>query len=216
MTFETFLFDLDGTLIDSIELILSSYRHTMMTHRGSVPPDALWLEGLGTPVRVQFRGFTDDPDEIDAFVATYRAHNQRHHDRLIREYPGVSDAVRALRERGARLAVVTSKLRAAAERGLHCCGMLHLFEVLVCADDVQNPKPDPEPVTRALELLQARPRDAIFIGDSVHDMAAGRAAGVQIAAALWGPFPRATLAAYSPDYWLAQPGDVTSLGANLQ
>jgi pyrophosphatase PpaX len=136
VTFETFLFDLDGTLIDSIELILSSYRHTMMTHRGSVPPDALWLEGLGTPVRVQFRGFTDDPDEIDAFVATYRAHNQRHHDRLIREYPGVSDAVRALRERGARLAVVTSKLRAAAERGLHCCGMLHLFEVLVCADDV--------------------------------------------------------------------------------
>lgn len=209
-----FLFDLDGTLIDSIELILSSYRHTMLTHRGSVPPDALWLEGVGTPIRVQFRRFADDAAEIEALVATYRAHNHEHHDRLVREYPGARVAVRTLRERGARLAVVTSKLRTAAERGLRHCGMLDLFDVLVCADDVRNPKPDPEPVRRALHLLQVPHHRAVFVGDSVHDMAAGRAAGVQIAAALWGPFPRTTLAAHSPDYWLTQPTDLMALGAS--
>lgn len=213
---DTFLFDLDGTLIDSIELILSSYRHTMLRHRGSVPPDALWLEGVGTPIRVQFQRFADDPDEIEALVATYRAHNHEHHDRLIREYPGAREAVRALRERGARLAVVTSKLRAAAERGLSHCGMLDLFDVLVCADDVRKPKPDPEPVRRALHLLGRHQCRAVFVGDSVHDMAAGRAAGVQIAAALWGPFPRATLAGHAPDHWLTHPTDLVALGAGTR
>src|SRR5216117_1388864 len=71
----TFLFDLDGTLIDSIELILRSYRHTMRLHRGHEPPDDVWMTGLGTPLSVQFRHFTDDPAEIEAMVATYRAYN---------------------------------------------------------------------------------------------------------------------------------------------
>ena len=66
MPIDTYLFDLDGTLIDSIELILSSYRHTMRDHLGEVPSDAVWLEGLGTPLVMQFRAFTDDPAEITA------------------------------------------------------------------------------------------------------------------------------------------------------
>jgi len=60
----TFLFDLDGTLIDSIELILRSYRHTMRLHRRHEPSDDVWMQGLGTPLWVQFRQFTDDPAEI--------------------------------------------------------------------------------------------------------------------------------------------------------
>src|SRR2546422_3046433 len=59
----TFLFDLDGTLIDSIELILRSYRHTMRLHRGHEPPDDVWMTGLGTPLSVQFRHFTDRSEE---------------------------------------------------------------------------------------------------------------------------------------------------------
>src|SRR2546422_3695175 len=75
VSLSTFLFDLDGTLIDSIELILRSYRHTMRTHRGLEPPDEVWMQGLGTPLWVQFRHWTEDPAEIDAMVATYRAYN---------------------------------------------------------------------------------------------------------------------------------------------
>jgi pyrophosphatase PpaX len=211
MSLDTVLFDLDGTLIDSIELILSSYRHTMMVHRGSIPSDELWLAGLGTPIRVQFQRFTDDPNEIEAMVATYRTHNHAHHDALVQEYPGARAAVRKLREQTARLGVVTSKFRESARRGLRLCGMHDLFEILVSADDVTNPKPDPEPVQRALDLLDSRPERSVFVGDSVHDMAAGRAAGVRVAAALWGPFPRATLEPYSPDVWLAHPAEMATL-----
>src|SRR5881296_4552874 len=114
----TFLFDLDGTLIDSIELILRSYRHTMRLHRGHEPPDDVWMTGLGTPLWVQFRHFTEDPAEIEAMVATYRAYNLAHHDELVRPYAGVVEAVLALRSHGQTLGLVTSKMRSGAVRGL--------------------------------------------------------------------------------------------------
>jgi pyrophosphatase PpaX len=205
------LFDLDGTLIDSVELILSSYRHTLRVHRGTVPADEVWLEGLGTPLWEQFRRFTTDATEIDAMVATYREHNLAHHDGMVREYPGVRPAVQRLHARGVRLGVVTSKLRGGAERGLRRCGFDGMFEVLVCADDVERPKPHPEPVLRALDALAATPAEALFIGDSPHDLASGRAAGVRTGAVLWGPFPREQLARHEPDYWFARPVELEQL-----
>ncbi len=209
--YETFLFDLDGTLIDTIELILTSYRHTIQAHRGSVPSDEAWLQGLGTPLWAQFRAWTDDEAEIEAMVATYRAHNLTHHDRLVREYPGVREAVTMLKARGRRLGVVTSKMRRGALRGLSCCGYDGTFETLVCADDVERHKPDPEPVYRALAALDADPERAVFIGDSPHDMASGRAAGVATAAVLWGPFAREALETHEPDHWLEAPGEILNL-----
>jgi len=201
-SYDTYLFDLDGTLIDSIELILSSYRHTAERHLGKVPPEEEWIAGIGTPLWVQFRRFTDDQAEIDAMVATYREHNLANHDQMVREYPGVRDAVFALEERGTRLGLVTSKKREGSLRGLASCGFDGLFGVLVTADDVERHKPDPEPVLQALRLLDADPDSTVFVGDSPHDMAAGRAAGVAIAAVTWGPFDREALAAHDPDHWV--------------
>ncbi len=208
---QTYLFDLDGTLIDSVELILTTYRHTLMVHRGAVPGDEVWLKGLGTPLWDQFRLFTDDPAEIEAMVATYREYNLAHHDAMVKRYPGATEAVRTLRERGKKLGVVTSKLRAGTLRGLRVGGFDGLFDVLVGADDVDRHKPDPAPVRRALELLTAEPSTTVFIGDSPHDLVSGRAAGVRTAAALWGPFPREWLEPHQPDYWLREPGEITAL-----
>src|SRR5436189_902341 len=146
----TFLFDLDGTLIDSIELILRSYRHTMRLHRGQEPSDDVWMQGLGTPLWVQFRQFSDDPAEIEAMVATYRAYNLAHHDEMVRPYDGVVEAVRALKQRGRPLGLVTSKLRSGAIRGLVRASLEDAFDVVVGADDVTHPKPHPEPVRVAL------------------------------------------------------------------
>lgn len=208
---DTYLFDLDGTLIDSVELIMSSYRHTMLEHRGTTLPDEFWLAGLGTPLWDQFRRITDDQDEVEAMVVTYREHNHRHHDGAVRPYPGVRDALNVLRRRGARLAVVTSKPRSGTLRGLRRCGLDGLFELLVCVDDVERAKPHPEPVHHALRALAAEREGAVFIGDSPHDMAAGRAAGVRTAAALWGPFPRRDLEPHRPDHWLTEPAAIAQL-----
>jgi len=85
------------------------------------------------------------------------------------------------------------------------------MDVLVCADDVVNPKPHAEPVERAVTLLAANPSRTVFVGDSIHDMVSGRAAGVQTAAVLWGPFTRNQLEPAKPDYWLERPEQLLSL-----
>lgn len=211
MALTTFLFDLDGTLIDSIELILRSYRHTMRTHRGAEPPDAVWMEGLGTPLRVQFRRWTDDEDEIQAMVETYREYNLAHHDEMVRPYDGVVGEVRRLHQAGKILGLVTSKMRGGAMKGLRLAGLEDAFSVVVGSDDVANPKPHPEPVQNALRHLGRTPAEAVFIGDSRHDLECGRAAGVTTAAVLWGPFDRSQLQDLEPDYWLEQPRDLARI-----
>ena len=76
---------------------------------------------------------------------------------------------------------------------------------------VTSTLPDPTPVLVAMERLGARPETTVFVGDSPHDMASGRAAGVRTAAALWGPFPRETLEPHQPDFWLGAPTELHSL-----
>ena len=208
---QTVLFDLDGTLIDSIRLILDSYHHTLAAH--GVPPrtDDDWLRGVGTPLSVQFAEWRDDLGKVEAMVATYRAYNLAHHDRMVTVYPGVVAAVEAIRAAGRRTGLVTSKNRQGALRGLTLVRLEAMMDVLVCADEVTNPKPDPEPVEKAVALLGADPATTVYVGDSIHDMVSGRAAGVRTAAALWGPFGREHLELASPDYWLETPADLVTL-----
>jgi len=200
----TVLFDLDGTLIDSESLILHSYRHTMREHLGRELPDARWLETMGQPLEAQLLDFARDAGEAEAMLATYLEHNEAIHDELLRPFPGVRDYVAGLAGRGVRLGIVTSKRRRNALRGLEVCGFeLTWFAAVVTATDVERHKPDPEPVVRALdEAGEGEPGRALFVGDSVHDLRAGRAAGTRTGAALWGPYDRPTLAPGEPDLWL--------------
>jgi pyrophosphatase PpaX len=204
----TVLFDLDGTLIDSVRLILDSYHHTLAAH--GLPPrtDEEWLRGVGTPLTVQFAEWSGDRATLEAMIATYREYNVANHDRMVTVYPGVVDVVSAIKQRGLRTGLVTSKNRQGAVRGLALVRLESLMDVLVCADEVSNPKPHPEPVEKAVELLQAEPTETVYVGDSIHDMLSGRAAGVQTAAVLWGPFGRDHLEEAKPDYWLEKPTDL--------
>jgi pyrophosphatase PpaX len=202
------LFDLDGTLVDSLELILSSYRHTMSVHLGHVPPDEAWLRTMGKPLRVQLEAFAESPDQLEAMFATYIEHNEAHHERLIRPFPGMREAVVALRRAGYRLGVVTSKIREHAIRELRSCGLDGLFHGLVSATDVGRPKPDPQPVLMGLQAIGTTADATLMVGDSLYDLQAARAAAVDSAAALWGPFDRARLAPGEPTYWLEDVADL--------
>ncbi len=207
----TFLFDLDGTLIDSIRLILDSYHHSLASQ--GLPPrsDEEWLSGVGTPLTAQFAPWKDDPLLFEALIATYREYNLRNHDAMVQIYPGVGEVLRELKAAGRQTGLVTSKNRSGALRGLKLVGLDALLDVLVCADEVENPKPHPEPVEKAMRLLGADTASTVYIGDSVHDMQSGRAAGVHTAAALWGPFGRDHLTGARPDYWLERPADLRRL-----
>jgi len=208
---QTVLFDLDGTLIDSIELIRRSYEHTLRVHfdRALTPED--WLAGLGRPLRWQFAHYSQDPREVEAMIATYRAYNHEHHDAMVTAFPGAVDAVRALKDEGVALAIVTSKLNAGARRGLAIAGFQGLFDTIVGADDVQVHKPDPAPVIAALALLGRPAETAVMVGDSPHDLASGRAAGARTAAVAWGPFEREELERTRPDHWLETPDAIARL-----
>jgi pyrophosphatase PpaX len=208
---QTILFDLDGTLIDSVRLILDSYHHTLAQHGLPARSDEDWLKGVGTPLAVQFSDWRDSPETLEALIATYREYNLKHHDRMVTIYPGVIDAVREIKAAGRQTGLVTSKNRQGALRGLKLVGLEALMDVLVCADEVANPKPHPEPVEKAVALLGADPATTVYVGDSVHDMHSGRAAGAKTAAALWGPFGKSHLESASPDYWLETPRDLVRL-----
>ncbi len=202
MRFRAVLFDLDGTLIDSTRLIIESYHHTMRVHRGMTLPEDAWIAGLGTPLRVQFRRFTDDDAEVQRMIATYREWNLAHHDAMVRAFPGAVETVRDLKASRVSLALVTSKNRHGVDRGLALCGFDGLFDAIVTSDDLEASKPDPAPVLAALGMLNVGAAAALLVGDSPHDIAAGRDAGTRTAACLWGPFEREQLAVERPDYYL--------------
>jgi len=198
------LFDLDGTLADTTALIVECFQRTVEAHLGERLPPERWLATMGRPLRVQMRDFARDEAEWEAMVATYNTHQEALHDGRVRAFDHAAEVLDALRAAGVPVALVTSKGRRMTERTLSCCGLAERIEVCVCGDEVERPKPDPEPVRRALDLLGTGPggEDVLFVGDSPFDVRAGRAAGVRTAAALWGPFSESVLACERPHHTL--------------
>jgi len=205
------LFDLDGTLADSVELILGAFRHTFNTHLGFVPADQDWIAGMGTPLASQLRALVADETLVEPMTITYRTWQNQHHDELLRAFNGVRETLSLLHHRGHAMALVTSKATDAATRALRLMGIQPLLDHVVGLDSTASHKPAPEPVLHALAKLGRQPADAIFVGDSPHDIAAGNAAGVLTVAALWGPFDRQTLEAANPRRLIADIRDLPPL-----
>ena len=198
------LFDLDGTLADTVELILICFRHTVRAHLGRDLPDAIFLQGIGTPLPVQLRGFARDEAEHEAMRQTYVNHQLEIHDSMVRPFPGVGSVLQTLRRGGTPVGIVTSKARGIARRTMEVCGIHESVDVVVCGDEVRQGKPHPEPVLKAMVGLglDTAPERVLFVGDSTHDLRAGRAAGTRTAAVGWGPIDRRVLEAEVPDFFL--------------
>jgi pyrophosphatase PpaX len=184
------LFDLDGTLIDSIELILGAARHAFVDFAGRAPTDEEWRAGIGRPLQTVLREYAPDDAEAARLFGRYREYQLEHHDRLVRPYAGIVETVRWLADGGHPMALVTSKADWMAEKALVLVGLDRLIPTIVGCDTCVNHKPHPEPVERALGLLGASPDNALFVGDSPHDVESGRAAGVMTVGVTWGAFTR--------------------------
>src|SRR3982750_3930842 len=213
------LFDLDGTLVDTIQLLLESVQYAFRDHVASgrrAPSEAEWIAGIGTPLVTQLRPYVSHDAELAALVAGYRVYQGQHHDRLTRCYTSTPDVVAALKARGHPLGIVTSKADEIARRSLSHVGLLDMMDTLAGADSTTRHKPDPEPVLLALERLGYGPDEAIFVGDSPHDVNAGNAAGVTTVAALWGPFDRAILDAARPTHVIASITELPGLVSRIE
>ena len=185
MRFETVLFDLDGTLIDSGAIILASMRHAAETVLERRIPDEELMAAVGGPGLVaQMRAL--DPERVDELVRVYREHNEPLHAEL-QACEGILDVLPLLRRRGVRLGIVTAKRLATVRLAFEVISDLEpYFDVVVGSDETERHKPHPEPILLALERLGAVPGDAAYVGDSPFDVQAAKAAGVHAVAVTWG------------------------------
>jgi pyrophosphatase PpaX len=204
------LFDLDGTLIDSIPLIVASMQHAF-AGRACAPSVMEWVALIGTPLDAMIRRWAGDEADVALLKGRYKEHQWAHHDAMVRAFPGIPDVLDTLGRGGVRMAVVTSKLEDSARRSLEFLGLLGHFEAVVGLESTVRHKPDPEPVRFALGSLSAAPGEAAFVGDSPHDVRSGNAAGVATVATLWGPFTRADLAPAAPRAWAAEVGELVAV-----
>jgi pyrophosphatase PpaX len=198
MRFPVVLFDFDGTVLDSGEIILASMRHATQTVLGRDIEDEVLMAAVGGSGLVEQMRLLDE-SRVDELVTVYRAHNEPLHSTLSC-CVGMEEALIRLKEDGRRLGIVTAKRRATVALAFETVAIEHLFDVVVGSDDTERHKPDPDPILHALDLLEAAPDDAVYVGDSPFDVRAAKAAGVHAIAVTWGGIhPRERLEAEEPD-----------------
>ncbi len=186
------VFDLDGTLVDSLEEILASFRHVLGEAGIPVPEDATLRSWIGLPLAATFRRVAPE-DRVEALVAAYRRHHLARLGERSRPYPGVPEVLARLRARGYRLAVATTKRTEPARTLLARAGLLSWFDHVQGTDPGLPAKPDPRVVR--LAAAGAGGAAVAMVGDTVHDVAAAKAAGIPAYAVTWGAASAADLAA---------------------
>lgn len=195
------LFDADGTLIDTHDIILTSMRHTLNDMHGYHYTDEELMHGVGTPLLEQMIALAKgDEAKAETLVHDYREHNDSIHDDGIKAFPGAKEALERLKAAGYKMGVVTSKRHEMAEKGLELTGILGFFDFVIGSDDWPEHKPEPGPILHGCDLLGIPASESAYIGDSPYDIQAGNAAGCTTYAALWGMFSEESLRAEHPDF----------------
>ena len=173
----TVLFDFDGTLVNSNELIADSWRYTVMAMTGRGITDDEIRSTLGELLIDSLRRMMPGADAEQA-MDIYRSYQ---HDRYldgIALYDGAGEVLQKLKKAGYKTGLVTSRLKSSTERGLAHFGLDGLFDAVLTASDTDKFKPDPEPLYIILDRLGSKAEESIFVGDTVHDIEAGLSAGV--------------------------------------
>ncbi len=206
------LFDFDGTLADTIELILAAFRHTFKVclHR-ELPREAI-IRTFGLTLAEAMAEYAPSPAMLEEMRSVYRDFNHRHHDAMIRPIEGAAATLALLRDRGIKMAVVTSKKEPMARRGLRCCGLEEYIATVVGCEAVRHAKPHSEPMLTAAALLRLAPQDCLCVGDSPYDLQSGRGAGCATAAVRYTYYDwPALLAEARPDYTIRKITDLPEL-----
>ncbi len=191
------VFDLDGTLVDTIGLIVASYQHAFTTVLGREEDETVIRSWIGQPLIRGFRSI--DPVRADELFATYLDWNRANTERLIRRYAGIDTLLADLAAAGVRVAAATSKLRGPAKDAVRLTGLDTHLDVLVTMEDTDAHKPDPAPLLLAVERLGSTVGDAVYVGDAVVDVRAARNAGMAAVGVTWGAGTREAVVGSVPD-----------------
>lgn len=198
--YKGYLFDADGTLLDTKGPILAAFAEMGRQMGEEMPPPTVMASTIGIPLYRQLRTFYgDDRDEAfyekagriygDALMSNY--------EDTLRLFPGVMTGLRELREMGKKLAVVTSRRILSLEIFLEKMAIAPYFDLLVTPENTEQHKPNPEPAFYAARQLNLEPADCVFIGDAVFDIMCGKSAGMDGVLVSWG--------GNEPSDWEVQP-----------
>lgn len=197
MKYEAVLFDFDGTLADSNELINRSHLSVLEEYY----PGMYTLESVR-----QFNGPSLDEvygrldwEEKDTMIAKYREYNAIYHDEMIRLFDGVTEQLHVLKEKGMKLAVVSTKRNDTLWKGIKLLGLDGLFDVVIGGEDYTYYKPNPEPIYRAMAELNCLHEKTMMVGDNFHDIEAANNAGILSVFVGWSQKTREEIAPYGPD-----------------
>jgi len=184
MTVKAVIFDFDGTVADTNQLVIDSWQHTYKTINGEPHPVEKIVRTFGEPLRESMiKAFPDcDADEA---IEIYRDYQLNRDDRELYLFPGIRELLEGLRERGYRVGIVTSRTRDTTLRGLRSFGIEHLIDSLVTCNDTTRHKPDPEPALIGLKELAVKADEAVFVGDTMFDMGCAHNAGIRAVMVGW-------------------------------
>lgn len=204
----TILFDLDGTLIDTNDLIAESFVYTFKQYGLDYTKDEVQIFN-GPPLIDTFEKI--NYEQSQEMFQTYIEHNLYHHDYYVKAFPYVVDTVKKLRKQGIKLAIVTSKMKENAKRGIKISGLDGMFETIVALDDVTHAKPHPESILKAMEELNANKETTLMVGDNSHDIEAGHNAEIRSAGVSWSVKGKEFLQKFQPTYMLNDIRDILDL-----
>ncbi len=207
--FSGLIFDLDGTLSDSVPMILKSSESTHA--KMGIPWDeAAVTRFIGRPLYETGAYFA--PGRVDEYIETFREYNMVYLPKMIKPFPGVVSLLAKLQESGVALAIVTSRLQWGADWSAEILGIGSYFTAIMGVEASERHKPDAEPALLALEKLGVKPADAAFIGDAAVDIACGKAAGMKTIGVSWGVGGEGLKDEANPDYFV---NSVNELGRLL-
>ena len=198
MSYSLYLFDFDYTLVNSEEGILKCFRLTLEAYAQPQVPDDVSCKTIGLPMEEAVRRITgyEDAAQIDAFIEDYRHLADRYMTPGTHFFPDTLDVLRALRARGARIGIISSKTRSRIQEKFDETGTSDLIDRIIGIEDVKTPKPAPEGIEAALRAFGAARQQTLYVGDSVVDAGAAQQAAVPFAAVLTGATPAAAFDAY--------------------
>jgi HAD superfamily hydrolase (TIGR01509 family) len=210
-SFAVYLFDVDGTLLDSADDICGAVSDVL----AGTPCGRIRVEDLKRYVGVDLLGMYRDllpgasEERYEAMVQEYRRLYPARGHRATRVYPGVPEMLAAL---AGRKSTATTKGSASTRAILEQFGLLPHFDHVQGTDGFAY-KPAPDVILAALNALGAEPRDCLFVGDAPSDMEAGRRAGVTTCAVRWGYGDPEGMARWTPDYWISKPEELAPAAA---
>jgi pyrophosphatase PpaX len=211
-TIDTILFDFDGTIMDTADVIIGSWQHTFMTFEGKERPVEEIVKTFGEILSHTMSKVLPHVDTQEA-IETYRSYHRDNFGERISVFEGVPELLAELKKRNYKIGLVTSRLGGTTWEGLRQYNLAEYFDVVVSCDDTDKHKPDPAPVNIALERLGSRPENAMMLGDTMFDILCARNAGVKSVLVGWhvAMSPEDISGADGPDFIIEKAEDLLSL-----